>query len=123
MTISEAIRRTDELNPNQYDFNIKVGWLSRLDGMIYNEVISTHEGNTRESFTGYRESDTDTELLVCFPYAGDIYNFYMQAMIAKENGETARYNDNIVMYNNAYQAYADYYNRTHKPVQRGKWGF
>ena len=123
MTIREAISRTDELCPNQYETNIKVGWLSRLDGIIYNEVISTHEGNTREGFDGYRESDFDAELLVGFPYGGDIYNYYLQAMISKENGETNRYNDNIVMYNNAYQTFADWYNRTKRPVQRGNWRY
>ena len=123
MTIREAIRRTDELCPNQYETNMKVGWLSRLDGIIYNEIISTHEGNTRESFDGYRESELDEELLVPFPYGGDIYNYSLQAMIAKENGETNRYNDNIVMYNNAYQTFADRYNRTKRPVQRGNWRY
>ena len=38
MTINEAIEMVDRLKPNQYEHEQKVGWLSKLDGMIYEEI-------------------------------------------------------------------------------------
>ena len=49
MTVWEAIAKVDDLKPNQYDTNTKIGWLSKLDGQIYVEVISTH-GQTGGEF-------------------------------------------------------------------------
>ena len=46
MTISDAITMVDALRPNQYSQDMKIRWLSRLDGMIWQEVIRTHEGGT-----------------------------------------------------------------------------
>ena len=80
MTISDAITMVDALRPNQYSQDIKIRWLSRLDGMIWREVIRTHEGGT-ETFDGYDSSSMDsTELLVGSPYDEDVYNNYLQAM-------------------------------------------
>ena len=41
MTISDAITMVDALRPNQYSQDMKIRWLSRLDGMIWQEVISS----------------------------------------------------------------------------------
>lgn len=104
----------DRLKPNQYEHEQKVGWLSKLDGMVYREVISTHEGNELESFDGYYNSSPDTELLVPFPYAEDVYNYFLQAQIDKENGETSKYNQNITMFNSSYKTFTDTYSREHR---------
>lgn len=116
MTINEAIERTDKLKPNQYEYGTKVGWLSKLDGMIYREIISTHEGGNVENFTGYKDAEPSTELLAEYPYDEDIYNYFLQAQIDKENGETAKYNVSITLYNSAFMKYQDWYNRTHLPL-------
>jgi len=116
MTIEEAIALTDRLKPNQYEHEQKVKWLSKLDGMIFREIIQTHDGNTIESFEGYEDSDPDTELLVPYPYDEDVYNYFLQAQIDKENGEFGKFNQNITMYNNSYKIFQDYYNRTHLPL-------
>lgn len=116
MTIQEAIDHVDKMRPNQFEQHIKVGWLSKLDGMIFREVFMTHKGCHCKPFKGYSESDMDTELLVPDPYDENIYNFYLQAMIDKENAEFGRYNQSITLYNNAYKSFQDYYNRTHMPI-------
>lgn len=114
MTVQEAIDRVDKLRPNQYDTETKTRWLSNLDGMIFREVIITHEHPHCTHFNGH--SCPDDELLVKEPYAGDIYNFYLQMQIDKENAEYKRYNQSVTMYNNAYQTFQDWYNRTHRPL-------
>ncbi len=116
MTISEAIAMVDRLKPNQYPVSQKVMWLSRLDGKIFLELISTHEGGA-ESFEGYTdETDKETQLLVDAPYCDDIYNYYLQSMIDRENGEIAKYNQSGTLFNASYLDYANYYNRMHLPL-------
>ncbi len=116
MTINEAIDLVDRLKPNQYEHETKVNWLSKLDGMIFREIILTHAGFHPPVFDGYEHADPGTELLVQYPYDEDIYNYFLQAQIDKENGEMGKYNQNITLYNAAYQTFQDWYNRTHLPL-------
>lgn len=120
MFISDAISLVDKLKPNQYSTDLKIGWLSKLDGQIFREIYSTHEGCPVEGFSGYTGEDQDEPLLVPFPYDEDIYNYFLQAQIDKENGETAKYNQSITLYNNAYHAFQAWYNRTHRPIPTGQ---
>lgn len=120
MNISDAIYLVDKLKPNQYSTDIKTGWLSKLDGQIFKEVFLTHTDSPIESFEGYDGSDPEQELLVPYPYDEDIYNYFLQAQIDKENGETAKYNQSITLYNNAFHAFQAWYNRTHLPIPTGQ---
>lgn len=116
MTIAEAISIVDKLKPNQYAESFKINWLSKLDGQIFKEVFQTHAGSPIESFDGYDADSQNTELLVPYPYDEDIYNYFLQAQIDKENGETAKYNQSITLYNNAFLTFQNWYNRTHLPL-------
>lgn len=116
MKISEAIALTDELKPNQYPLSLKVRWLSRLDGQIFNEVVMRYEGAPEEGFTPYSDENTEAELLVPFPYAEEVYIPYIQSQIDKENGETAKYNQSASAYNSGYQRYTAWYTRNHMPL-------
>ena len=120
MNISDAIYLVDKLKPNQYSTDIKTGWLSKLDGQIFKEVFLTHADSPIESFDGYDGSDPEQELLVPYPYDEDIYNYFLQAQIDKENGETAKYIQSITLYNNAFHAFQAWYNRTHLPIPTGQ---
>ena len=62
------------------------------------------------------EQDMDTVLMVPEPYS-DVYVKYLAAQIDYHNAEFARYNNSMVMYNMALTAFADWYNRTHMPLQ------
>ena len=120
MTIKEAIDVVDKLVPNSYSYTLKVKWLSKLDGQIYQEVFATHEDNSAEGFHGYDDAEPDTPLLVPFPYDGDIYIYFLQAQINLENGEINKYNQSIAVYNAAYSNFQSKYNRTHKPLSGGR---
>lgn len=115
MYVSDAIALVDKLKPNGFSTDLKIGWLGKLDGQIYRELCMTHEGCPAESFSGYTGADGDEPLLVPYPYDEDIYNYFLQAQIDRENGETAKYNQSITLFNNAYHTFAAWYNRTHKP--------
>lgn len=115
MKIMEVLYRIDEVKPNSFSQSEKIKLLSSLDGLIKSQIIDTHEGGDDVVFSGYNEdSNLDIELLVPAPY-DDIYLRWLEAMIDYANGEYGKYNNSIVMYNTAYTAFANYYNRTHKP--------
>lgn len=121
MTIDEAIALCDALRPNQYPREQKIRWLSKLDGRFFHEVFKTHQDCPVESFAGYdKTTDGGTILLVPAPYDEDIYNYFLQSQIDKENGEVSRYNQSVTMYNSGLCAFVDYYHRTHLPIRQGR---
>ncbi len=115
MTIMEAIGQLDGLKHNDYSQDEKVAWLSRLDHMVKKLVIDTHEGAQGVTFSGY-DADTplDTALLVSAPFE-EMYLRWMEAQIDYHNRELDRYNASITMFNVAFEAYKNHYNRTHMP--------
>ena len=120
MKIVEAINKIDSLMHNTYGQPDKVAWLSELDSDVKRLIIDTHEGAEAVTFTGYDDStDLQTELIIPSPF-DSVYLRWLEAQIHYHNGEYDRYNNAIVMYNTAFEAFAAYYNRTHKPVSRGR---
>lgn len=116
MTIGQAIAKVDAQKPNQYTESDKIGWLSEMDGVIFNDVISTHEGGDDVVFAGYNDgTDASTELLAVDPYS-KLYVFWLFAQIDFGNNETERYANSAMMYNTALDEYRAWYNRTHLPL-------
>ena len=116
MKIIEAINRIDSLKHNTYTQNDKVAWLSRLDSMVKRLIIDTHEGGENITFTGYDDrTDPETELLVPAPF-DEMYLRWLEAQIDYHNGEYDKYNNAVLMYQTAYDGYANYYNRNHMPI-------
>ena len=115
MKIIEAINRIDSLKHNTYSNNEKLAWLSRIDSMVKRLIIDTHEGGEGITFTGYDDrTDLNTELLVPAPF-DEMYLRWLEAQIDYTNGEYDKYNNAILMYQAAYDGYANYYNRNHMP--------
>ena len=123
MTLAEAIYRIDEVKPNGCSQSEKIKWLSTLDGMIKTEIIDTHEGHEDITFRGYNDNTAeDTPLLVGAPY-DDLYLKWLESRIDYTNGEYGKYNNSATAFNEIYSQYSRYYNRTHMPIQRGKFKF
>lgn len=115
MKIIEAINQIDSLKHNTYTQRDKIMWLSRLDIMVKRLIIDTHEGWDEVTFTGYTDTtDPETELLVPAPF-DEVYLRWLEAQIDYANGEYGKYNNSILMYQTAYDGYANYYNRNHMP--------
>lgn len=116
MTIQAAIETIDALKANLFTQSQKIKWLSDLDGLVWREIMLTHEGIAEDAvFPGYNESNSlDIVLLVPEPYT-DIYKHYMAAQMDITNRETGEYSKDMLLFNNAWQTYADYYNRHHVP--------
>jgi hypothetical protein len=116
MKLREAIDRIDSLKHNTYTTAEKVEWISRLDGLVKDQIIDTHEDGENIEFNGYTvEADMERELLIPAPY-DDAYIKWLEAKIDYYNGEIARYNNSVMMYQAVYDSYQRYYNRTHMPL-------
>ena len=115
MTIQEALTRVDALKPNSYPQDTKVGWLSRIDGIIKQEIIDTHEGGEDIAFDGYdHDTNLSTKLIVSSPH-DELYIKWLEAQIDYANGEIGKYNNGMAMFNAAYSDYFRHYNRLHMP--------
>ncbi len=119
MTIAEVISKVDALKPNTYTPEDKIDWLSTLDHRVKSQIIDAHECNEPIIFFGYDSlNDMDTELLVPAPY-DEMYLRWLEAMIDYHNSEDERYNNAIILFNNAYEGYKKHYTRTHMPINSG----
>lgn len=131
MKLSDAKTQLAEFKAHSYSDEQLVRWLSDIDRKIWNDVIRWHENTAIvESYDDEGSVITDmpepevystdamdtTTLLVPEPYS-DLYIKYMCAMIDYYDGDFARYNNNMVMFNVAYEEYSGWYNRNHTPKQ------
>lgn len=119
MTIAEVISKVDALKPNTYTPEDKIDWLSTLDARVKSQIIDAHACKEPIDFYGYDSvNDRETELLVPAPF-DEMYLRWLEAMIDYHNGEDDRYNNAIILFNNAYEGYKKHYTRTHMPLSRG----
>lgn len=119
MTIAEAISSVDALKPNTYTTEQKIGWLSTLDTKVKTQIIDAHKHKQPAFFYGYNSiDDMQTELLVPAPY-DEMYLRWLEAMIDYHNSDDSRYNNAIILFNNAYEGYKKHYTRTHMPLSKG----
>lgn len=93
-----------------------MAWLSELDGMIYHELVQTHEKPDVLSFDGYDDcTPMDKELMVPFPHT-EIYQHYLAMQMDLANAELQKYQNDKTLFNSVYMTFSDYYTRTHMPV-------
>ncbi len=117
MTIKKAIARFDTLYPNELAYETKLNWISELDGIVYEEIISRHEGGLPTPFTGYiYETPGTVQLLIPFPY-DKLYLEHMGAMLELVRGNAERYNNTSALAASTLDAFAAEYTRTHTPLQ------
>lgn len=124
MTINELISEVDELKPNTYGDEQKLKWINKVEGTIFKEIILTHEpdGELEDvEFTEYTsKTNMDTKLLVREPYS-DLYKYYLFSMIDMHNEEYDRYQNSSQMFNESYQQFANFWNRTHRSLGPRSW--
>ncbi len=111
MTIREVLTDTDTMKPNQYDEGTKVKWLNEVENKVY-QVISKRKGEVKKPNINI-ESDYDSELLLPDAFS-DIYTYYIESMIDYYNGETQRYNNSAIMFDNAFSEFENFWYREHR---------
>lgn len=115
MTVRKLLTMIDQMRPNAFTDAEKLQFINTVEGRIYSEILNKAEGD-ESVFVPFQEGEEERELIVPVPYT-DIYIYYLASMIDFYNGDSGRYNDSMVMYNNAWDAYAAHYRETHKPKQ------
>ena len=113
MTVSQAIDRADLTRQNLLSRELKLAWLSELDGRTARELLAGFPGPAA-ACSGYGGEDEEAELLIPAPYDA-LYVQYLVMRIDLENGELARYNADAVCFNRLWQSFAGEYVRTHRP--------
>lgn len=114
MTILGATQRVDALRHNTFSQEEKIQWLAQVDGLVHQELISTHEGAV--PFQLYdAQTPLDQELLVPHPY-DELYLHYLEAQMDYHQAEFDRYNRSMGMYQAVFSAFANHYTRTHLPL-------
>ena len=99
----KLIAKVDALTPNQYSKEQKLNWIEQLDHTIDIELRQTHcipDGEELEN-----------------PYEDDMYTYWLQAQIALQNAEVAKYNQQITMYNAKRKEFDAFVNRKYFPKQ------
>ncbi len=120
MKVREVLADIATMRPNAFTDGEKIKFLNTIEGRIYKEILEKAEDFEGE-FIPFAEGEEERELIVPIPYT-DIYTYYLAAMIDFYNGESGRYNDTMVLFNQAWEDYAAYYRQTHKPKQTNLTG-
>lgn len=102
-TIQEIITKVDELRPNRFSNDLKIGWCADVDIAVKNDLLP---GVEDIDYTA-----ADRELLVPKPYSR-LYGYYLMAQISYHNDEMESYNNDMMQFNSAWDEYAKYLQRT-----------
>lgn len=108
MTPNKAIESVDSIRPNPYDEELKLRWISELDGMVKRLV---HQEDEVKPYN-YPE-DMDKELLIPFPF-DDLYGLYINSMIDFTNREYGNYNNSALMFEAQFTEFKKDYIRKHR---------
>lgn len=115
MTINEAIAQVDRMRDNMIPNDIKIGWLSRTDHLIFDEIMSGREGVEGQVFEEYTDEDGEKTLLVPPPY-DEIYLYMLEAKIYYEQREIKKYASSMALYNEIMNEYSKKYVREHRAL-------
>ncbi len=122
MTAGELIALVDQLRPNQYSAQQKLGWLRRLDGQILAELEQSHLPLPgEEPPTLPAVYNTATRLLAPFPYDEELYTAYLFCQIDLHNAEIQKYNQSLSLLAAAWRQLADFINRRRRPRGAARW--
>ena len=110
MKIHKAIETIRNMKPSQYTDDMLIGWLSTLDGQIYEDLMAKY--GAPAPFLPYTEAMMGRELLVPFPH-DELYLTYLGAQIDYHNAEYERYNNGMMLFNAQLQAFYNAFTRTH----------
>lgn len=114
--IGEIIRFVDDIKPNAFTDAQKLQWLNELEGKIQVLILCSPAEELRPAYV--LPGDADTQALVPKPY-DKLYWMYLGAMIDFGNGEYSKYQNSMILFNDAYEDYAKAYLREHRPEGNG----
>lgn len=120
MKVREVLMTVDQLRPNAYTDKEKIDMLNTIEGRVYTDIFQKAEGFEGE-FIPFEEGQEERELAVPVPFT-ELYTFFLMSRIDFLNGDSGRYNDTMVLLQNAWDEYAAYYRENNKPKQTNLHG-
>lgn len=120
MNLRELLVEVDQFRPNAFADAEKIRMVNTVEGRIYKDILSKYEGE-EPVFIPFAEGQEERELVVPVPFT-DVYVFYLISMVDFYNGDSNKYNDSMILYNDAWENYAAHYLQTHTPKQTNLCG-
>ena len=106
MKIQEVLANFDNMKPNQYGEGMKLTWLNEIERKVYQTMSR-------------RECDAVEHVITPESDYGDTH--YLGAMVDYFNGETARYNNSVIMFDQEYGEFENYWYREHRQKSDGRF--
>ncbi len=120
MTVNGLLEAVTALRGQQYGTHEMVAWLNEIEGKAVEDVINRAEGYDEPFRMIVYEEDGERELSIPDRFR-DVYINYMLAKVDFFNQETERYNNDVLLYNAAWEDYAAWFIRTHMPKPAKKF--
>lgn len=120
MKLREILTTVDQIRPNAYTDAEKIAMLNTIEGRVYTDIFQKAEG-FEGTFIPFEEGQEERELAVPVPFT-ELYIFFLMSRIDFLNGDSGRYNDTMVLLQNAWDEYAAYYRENNKPKQTNLHG-
>ena len=115
MTVEEVIERIRAIKPSGYDDDMLTEWVCQLEAHIHEDIVQRCEdAPERPDFSA--DDRSRIELVAPFPY-DEIYLKWLQAKVDYWNGEYDRYQNDMVMYQYAWNQFSAYWMREHMPLK------
>ena len=121
MKVREILVMVDQLRPNAYTDKEKIAMLNTIEGRVYTDIMSKADDGLNWTFIPFEEGQEERELVVPVPFT-ELYIFFLMSRIDFLNGDSGRYNDTMVLLQNAWDEYAAYYRENNKPKQTNLHG-
>lgn len=120
MTVNELIARFNDERQNTETPDNLIARIRQLEEVVLEDVILTHENKIEEPEHYFDDWGVTSQLLIPVPYI-DAYINYLDMYVQLKLNQLGRYNNASALFNNAYIAYQQWYNRTHKPLSKKNW--
>lgn len=118
MKLEKLIENIITIRGQQYDSEIITSWINEVEGQAIDEVFNRANEFDIEFIPYDYKTDSDRELLIPDRFQ-DVYANYIYAKMDFLNQESERYNNDVVMYNAAYDSFSSWFMRNHKRKSSG----
>ncbi len=117
MRLNDLLEKITVLRGQQYGTDMIMGWVNEIEGQVIDEIINQAEGFDIEFKPLDYQIDSEKQLSIPDRFQ-DVYINYLLSKIDFHNEETERYNNDVIMYNSAYDAFSAWFRRLHR-AKRG----
>jgi hypothetical protein len=112
MQLGQLIATIDTMKPNHYDKDLKTDWVNEIEFKIINQIYNRIKGNNKVYEPYKYDEDVEKDLTLPQQF-NDVYLGYLAAKIDFMNAEYERYNNNVALFQAAFNDCAAWYKRSY----------